>query len=66
VLNWTGQTHTFGTDNAGPLAYTGPNYTPDTVSIMIGINDLADGVAESQVRDDIGWMSPHIRPKSWQ
>jgi hypothetical protein len=66
VLNWTGQTHTFGTGDAGLRPYTGTNYTPDTVSIMIGINDLADGVAESQVRDDIGWMSPHIRPKSWQ
>ncbi len=61
VLNWTGQTNTYVTGDAGTLIYTGTNYTPDTVSIMIGINDLADGVAESQVRDDLGTLIDQLR-----
>jgi lysophospholipase L1-like esterase len=61
VLNWTGQTNTYLAADAGSLTYTGTNYTPDTVSIMIGINDLADGVAETQVRDDIGTLIDQLR-----
>ena len=61
LLNWTGQTNTYVTADAGTLPYVGTTYTPDTVSIMIGINDLADGVAETQVRDDIGTMIDQLR-----
>lgn len=61
VLNWTGQSTTYTTANAGILNYTGTTYVPDTVSIMIGINDLADGVPEMQVRDDIGTLIDQLR-----
>lgn len=59
--NWTGQTATYATADAGTLTYGGPTYVPDTASIMIGINDLADGVAETQVRDDIGALIDQLR-----
>ena len=61
LLNWTGQSTTFATADAGTLAYTAPTYVPDTASILIGINDLADGVAPTQVRDDIGTMIDQLR-----
>lgn len=61
LLNWTGQSGTFVTADAGTLTYTGTTYTPDTVSIMIGINDLADSVAETQVRDDLGTLIDQLR-----
>ncbi len=61
LLNWTGQSATYATADAGTLAYSGTTYTPDTVSIMIGINDLADGVVETQVRDDIGTIIDQLR-----
>lgn len=70
LLNWTGQSGTYATGNAGTLAYTGTTYTPDTVSIMIGINDLADyistggqaaSVAAATVRDDISKMIDQLR-----
>lgn len=61
LLNWTGQAGTFATVDAGTLAYTGASYTPDMVSIMIGINDLADGVPATLVRDDIGTLVDQLR-----
>ncbi|MEO6301430.1 MAG: sialate O-acetylesterase, partial [Paracoccaceae bacterium] len=61
LLNWTGQSLTYATADAGTLPYTGTTHTPDTVSIMIGINDLADGVAATQVRDDIGTLIDQLR-----
>ncbi len=61
LLNWTGQSTTYVTANAGTLTYTGTTYIPDTASILIGINDLADGVAATQVRDDIGTMIDQLR-----
>lgn len=74
LLNWTGQSspqqYSLNT-LANKVAYpdptatgtgnTGTTYTPDTVSIMIGINDLADGVAPTQVRDDLGTMIDQLR-----
>lgn len=59
--NWTGQSTTFATADAGTLAYTGTTYIPDTASILIGINDLADGVAPTRVRDDIGALIDQLR-----
>ena len=61
LLNWTGQATTFATADAGTLTYTGTTYTADTASILIGINDLADGVAPTQVRDDIGTLIDQLR-----
>ena len=61
LANWTGQTATYTTADAGTLTYGGSTYVPDTASIMIGINDLADGVAETQVRDDIGALIDQLR-----
>ncbi|MBP7275798.1 MAG: hypothetical protein KBA51_06320, partial [Kiritimatiellae bacterium] len=61
VLNWTGQSATYVTADAGTLAYTAPTYVPDTASILIGINDIADGAAPTQVRDDIGTMIDQLR-----
>ena len=61
LLNWTGQATTFATADAGTLTYTGTTYTPDTASILIGINDLADGVAATQVRDDIATLIDQLR-----
>lgn len=59
--NWTGQTTTFDTTNAGTLTYTGSTYTPDTVVMKIGINDLADGTSASQLRDDISTLIDQLR-----
>ena len=61
LLNWTAQSTTYATADAGTLSYTGATYTPDTVSILIGINDLADGTAATQVRDDIGTLIDQLR-----
>lgn len=61
LLNWTGQTTTFATGNAGTLNYTGTTYTPDTAIIMIGINDLGDSTAPTQVRDDISTLIDQLR-----
>ena len=61
LLNWTGQSTTYATADAGTLTYTGTTYTPDTASIMIGINDLADGTAGTQVRNDIGTLIDQLR-----
>lgn len=59
--NWTGQTTTFATGDQGTIAYTGTTYVPDTASILIGINDLADGTLPTQVRDDIGTLIDQLR-----
>lgn len=61
LLNWTGQTTTFTTADAGSLTYTGPTYRPDTAIILAGVNDLADATAESQVRDDLGTLIDQLR-----
>lgn len=49
VANWTGRARTFVTADAGAVAYAGPVAVPDTVVLMIGINDLADGATAAQV-----------------
>ncbi|BCX46164.1 G-D-S-L family lipolytic protein [Haloferula helveola] len=75
LLNWTGQAapQTYGI--SGPdltVAYpdptatgtgnTGTTYTPDTVSIMIGINDLGDDPSSAvQVIADIGTLVDQLR-----
>jgi len=64
LLNWTGQSTTYVTADAGTLTYTGATYTPDTVSILIGINDLADGTAATQVRDDLGSLIDQLRARN--
>ncbi|BCU75297.1 sialate O-acetylesterase [Luteolibacter sp. LG18] len=70
LLNWTGQSSTYATANAGTLTYTGTTYTPDTISIMIGINDLADYIttsgqaaatAANTVKNDISTMIDQFR-----
>ena len=74
ILNWTGQAapQQYELDFAGNnvdypdagasgTGNTGTTYVPDTVSIMIGINDLASGATPAQVRDDIGLMIDQLR-----
>ncbi|SHK20106.1 protein of unknown function [Rubritalea squalenifaciens DSM 18772] len=62
LLNWTGQSLTFETSDAPTTkAYTGTTYTPDTASILIGINDLAGGSSPTQVRDDISLMIDQLQ-----
>lgn len=56
IANWTGQSATFATGNAGVLAYTGSTSVPDTVVMMIGINDLGDGASAADVESRIGRM----------
>lgn len=59
IANWTNQTGmptTFATANAGNVTYTGSTYAPDTVGIMIGINDLSDGVSAATVQSRIQLM----------
>ena len=60
LLNWTGQSATYETENNGTLTYSGSSYVPDTVSIMIGINDTGSSSA-TQIRDDIGLMIDQLR-----
>jgi len=52
LSNWTGQSSTYATADAGTLPYTGATYTPDTALVLIGINDLGDGVSTNQVAAD--------------
>ena len=60
--NWTGQTATYQTSDAPTTKiYTGSTYIPDTVVMKIGINDLADGTAATQVRDDISTLIDQLR-----
>ncbi|QQL44940.1 sialate O-acetylesterase [Sulfuriroseicoccus oceanibius] len=74
LLNWTGQANPqeYDLDSIGnkvpypdPAASdtgnTGTTYTPDTAVIKIGINDIADGVAVTQIRDDIGTMIDQLQ-----
>ncbi|MDB4289290.1 GDSL-type esterase/lipase family protein [bacterium] len=72
VLNWTGQATQYESNSSGNwVAYpdpgasgsgnTGTTYLPDTVVVMIGINDLADGGSASQLRDDIATMIDQLR-----
>ncbi len=66
ILNWTGtgpSPLTFQTgDTPTTKSYTGTSYTPDTISIMIGINDLADNNnSANQVVADIGTMIDQLR-----
>jgi lysophospholipase L1-like esterase len=53
--NWTAQTTTFATaDVPSPKTYTGTTYVPDTVVVMMGINDLAGvGSTASQTESDL-------------
>jgi len=61
LLNWTGQSTSFATANAGTLTYTGATYVPHTVSILVGINDLADGIAPAQVANELGTLIDQFR-----
>lgn len=67
VVNWIGQAGQYALDTLGNLvAYpdpaatgsgnTGTVYLPDSVVIMMGINDLAGGSTEEQLRDDLATM----------
>lgn len=53
LANWTGQSAVFLTADAGTLAYTGASYAPDTAVVLIGINDLGDGVTTNQLLSDV-------------
>ncbi|BDS08546.1 hypothetical protein NT6N_35860 [Oceaniferula spumae] len=73
ILNWTGVANpqVYVTD-AGQVAFPDPTasgtgvaspytpYTPDTASIMIGINETSVSSA-AQIRDDIGTMIDQLR-----
>jgi hypothetical protein len=66
ILNWTAtgpNPLTFQTVDAPTTkSYTGTSYTPDTVAIMIGINDLADNnQSANQVVADIGTLVDQLR-----
>jgi hypothetical protein len=72
VLNWTGQANQYVLQTAGNLVpYPDPNasgtgntgtaYVADTVVVMIGINDLADGGTAMQLRDDISTLIDQFR-----
>ena len=75
LLNWTGQASPQQYDISArtpPCAYpdpaatgtgnTGTTYVPDTVSIMIGINDLGDdNNSANQVVADIGTLIDQLR-----
>jgi len=75
VLNWTGQASPQQYDISGPnttvpypdsaasgTGNTGTTYVPDTVSIMIGINDLGDNNnSANQVVADIGTLIDQLR-----
>lgn len=67
VLNWTGQAAQYELNSAGNWAAypdpgasgsgnTGTTYVPDSVVMMIGINDLAGGSSPAQLRDDVALM----------
>lgn len=74
ILNWTGQANPAEYAISGPDAIvpypdplatgtgnTGTTYIPDTVCLMIGINDLGDAISAAQVVADIGTMVDQIR-----
>lgn len=66
ILNWTGTGSsplTFQTADAPTTKpYTGVTYIPDTVSLMIGINDLGDNNnSANQVVADIGTLVDQLR-----
>lgn len=57
IANWTTGSGTFATADQGTLTYnngsTKPGYTPDTVVVMIGINDIADGISAATAQSRI-------------
>jgi lysophospholipase L1-like esterase len=75
LLNWTGQAQPQAYDISGPdltVAYpdptasgtgnSGTTYVPDTVSVMIGINDLGDdNLSANQVVADLGTIIDQLR-----
>ena len=72
VLNWTGQANQYALDSVGNfVSYPDPGasgtgnvgtiYVLDTVIIMIGINDLADGGSSTQLRDDVATLIDQLR-----
>jgi BNR repeat-like domain/Carbohydrate esterase, sialic acid-specific acetylesterase/GDSL-like Lipase/Acylhydrolase family/Concanavalin A-like lectin/glucanases superfamily len=75
LLNWTGQANPqtyrisapdtsvpYPDPAASGTGNTGSTYVPDTVSILIGVNDLADdNNSASQVIADIGTMVDQLR-----
>jgi hypothetical protein len=75
LLNWTGQASPQQYDISGPdstvpypdpaasgTGNTGLSYTPDTVSVMIGINDLGDNnQSANQVVADLGTLIDQLR-----
>lgn len=67
VANWTEQSNQYAVNTVGnfvpypdPAAAgsgnTGTTYLPDSVVIMMGINDLAGGSSEAQLRNDLSAM----------
>jgi lysophospholipase L1-like esterase len=75
LLNWTGQAQPQAYDISGPdltvpypdpaasgTGNTGTTYTPDTASVMIGINDLGDdNLSAHQVVADLGTLVDQLR-----
>jgi len=53
AATWTGRARSFATADSGPVAYAGAVVKPDTVVLMIGINDLADGASAAAVATHI-------------
>lgn len=53
VATWTGRSRTYVTADTGTVTYAGPVAVPETVVLMIGINDLADGIPAAQVAGHI-------------
>ena len=57
VGNWTGQTSQYALDTADNLiTYSGTTYTPDTVVMLIGVNDLNTGSTTGQLLSDVESM----------
>jgi len=72
VLNWTGLATQYALSSPGNLVNypdpgasgtgnKGTTYLPNTVVIMIGINDLADGGSATQLRDDVATLIDQLR-----
>ncbi len=74
IENWTGQASpqeyltSGGTKDFPDLTASGTGvanpyvaYTPDTASILIGINDIAGGATPTELRDDVSTMIDQIQ-----
>ncbi len=77
LTNWLGLTDTYELDKVGnrikypalknrksenrKSASAGNVYQPDTAVVMVGINDVADGTPNRQIRDDIATIIDQLR-----